>query len=304
MSPRLSASAAGPHAGTPARDHVVTTTPAGELPAMPGPPPSGSLAGRHGTVAVLRLFLGKLFSDRQAWVLPVAAFAIVGTLTLLVAGGASSFWSITGELADPYLMLSVFALMLLVFPLAGLAGAAAKLLARRRDERLSSLRLLGAGTGTVRTLAVMEAAVLAAVGLVVGVAGYLVLIPVAGLVPFTGRPIGAAGMWLGGPRLAAVLGALLLLAVLSSLAGLRRIEITPLGVRTRQQPARVHWLRVVLAMAGVGVAQLVLQVAGAGNMMLFLIMLLIGFGLPLLALHFVGPWLVAVVTRWSWRQAC
>lgn len=303
MSPRLSASAAGPHAGTPARDHVVTTTPAGELPAMPGPPPSGSRAGRHGTVAVLRLFLGKLFSDRQAWVLPVAAFAIVGTLTLLVAGGASSFWSITGELADPYLMLSVFALMLLVFPLAGLAGAAAKLLARRRDERLSSLRLLGAGTGTVRTLAVMEAAVLAAVGLVVGVAGYLVLIPVAGLVPFTGRPIGAAGMWLGGPRLAAVLGALLLLAVLSSLAGLRRIEITPLGVRTRQQPARVHWLRVVLAMAGVGVAQLVLQVAGAGNMMLFLIMLLIGFGLPLLALHFAGPWLVAVVTRWSWRRA-
>ena len=75
-------------------------------------------------MAVLRLFLGKLFSDRQAWVLPVAAFAIVGTLTLLVAGGASSFWSITGELADPYLMLSVFALMLLVFPLAGLAGAA------------------------------------------------------------------------------------------------------------------------------------------------------------------------------------
>jgi hypothetical protein len=280
-------------------------TPAGAPAAMPGPAPSGPAGrtGRGATASVLRLFLGRLFADRQAWGLPVAAFAIVGTLTLLVAGGASSFWSITGDLAGFYLMLSVFALMLLVFPLAGLAGAAAKLLARRRDERLSSLRLLGAGTGTVRTLAVMEAAVLAAVGLVVGVAGYLVLMPVAGLVPFAGRPIGVQGMWLGGPWLAAVLGALLLLAVLSSLAGLRRIEITPLGVRTRQQPARVHWLRVVLAMAGVGVAQLVLQVAGAGNMMLFLIMLLIGFGLPLLALHFIGPWLVAAVTRWSCRRA-
>ncbi|HRO31192.1 permease [Citricoccus sp.] len=301
MSARLPASPSGSRAGIPTGDHA--PTPAGDLPAMPGPSPSGTGIGRHGTAALLRLFLGKLFSDRQVWVLPVASFAIVGTLTLLVAGGASSFWSITGELGGFYLMLSVFALMLLIFPLAGLAGAAAKLLARRRDERLSSLRLLGAGTGTVRTLAVAEAAVLAAAGLVVGVAGYLVLMPVVGLIPFAGRPIGGAGMWLGGPWLAAVLGALLLLAVLSSLAGLRRIEITPLGVRTRQQPARVHWVRVVLALAGVAVAQLMLQVAGVGDMMFFLVMVLIGFGLPLLALHFIGPWLLAVMSRRSWRRA-
>jgi len=151
MSRNRSALTADQRTGTTAPGTALPT-PAGASAAMPGPAPRRPVGrtGRGGTAPVLRLFLGRLFADRQAWGLPVAAFAIVGTLTLLVAGGASSFWSITGDLAGFYLVLSVFALMLLVFPLAGLAGAAAKLLARRRDERLSSLRLLGAATGTVR----------------------------------------------------------------------------------------------------------------------------------------------------------
>ncbi|MFC7401648.1 permease [Citricoccus sp. GCM10030269] len=281
-----------------------STTSAGHLPEVPGPPPSGTGRGSMvGTTAMLRLFLGKLFSDRQVWGLPVTAFAIVGTLALLVSGGASSFWTIEGDLGGFYIVLSVFALMLLIFPMVGLAGSAAKLLARRRDERLSSLRLLGAGTGTVRMLAVAESMVLATVGLLAGVVGYLVLMPVVGLIPFAGRPIGLEGMWLGTGWLFAVLGALLLMAAASSLAGLRRIEITPLGVRTRQQAAKVHWIRVVLAIAGLVVAQLVLNAFGAGNMMVVMIMLLVGFGLPMLALHFIGPWLIGVVTRRSWRRA-
>ncbi len=280
------------------------TTTAGHLTALPGRPPSGTGSGRRGgTAAVLALFLRRLFSDRQVWGLPVTAFAIVGTLALLVAGGASSFWSITGELAGMYLMLSLFALMLLVFPLVGLAGSAARLLARRRDERLSSLRLLGASTTTVRTLAVVESVVLAAAGVLIGVLGYLVFMPVAGMIPFAGRPIGLEGMWLGTGWLAAVVGALLLMAAASSMAGLRRIEITPLGVRTRQAAARVHWVRVVLAIVGLVLAQLLLQFNGAGDMMIVLVMLLVGFGLPMLALHFLGPWLVGAVTRWSWRRA-
>ncbi|XKH57529.1 permease [Citricoccus nitrophenolicus] len=278
------------------------TTPAGHLAAVPGRPPSGTgRAPSRGTAAVLKLFLGKLFSDRQIWGLPVTAFAIVGTLALLVAGGAASFWTIEGDLAGFYLMLSVFALMLLVFPMAGLAGSAAKLLARRRDERLSSLRLLGAGTGTVRSLAVVESVVLAAAGLLLGVVGYLVFMPLVGLIPFAGRPIGLEGMWLGTGWLFAVVGVLLVMAAASSMAGLRRIEITPLGVRTRQEASKVHWVRVVLAVAGLALAQVVLNAFGAANMMVLLIIMLVGFSLPMIALHFIGPWLVGVVTR---RTCC
>lgn len=74
-------------------------------------------------------------------------------------------------------MLSSIALALLVLPLASLAGAAARLLARRRDERLSSLRLIGASTATLTGLAVVEATVLAAVGALVGVVGWAMLMP-------------------------------------------------------------------------------------------------------------------------------
>ena len=121
-----------------------------------------------GTLPILTLFLGRLFQDRKVWLLPVTAYAVVGALALTVTAGARSFWGIEGDWGGFYTLLSIFALMLLSIPLMGLAGSAARLLARRRDERLSSLRLIGASSWTVRSLAVTEAAVLAAVGLVVG----------------------------------------------------------------------------------------------------------------------------------------
>lgn len=253
--------------------------------------------------AVLRLFLTRLFSDRQVWMLPVAAFAIVGTLALTVTGGASFFWDLTGDLAGFYRILAAFAVMFLVAPMAGLAASAAKLLARRRDERLSSLRLLGASRATVRTLAVAEAAVLAAAGSLLGVVGYVALMPLVGLLRFAGGPIGTAGMWLGAPGLLVVLAALLLIAILSSVGGLRRIEITPLGVRTRQRAGRVHWLTVVLAIALLGLVQLLASLGGAGSMAVMITVLLAVFGLPMLALHVIGPWLISVLTRFRRRRA-
>ena len=46
-----------------------------------------------------------------------------------------------------YQALAVIALVLLVVPLVSLGGAAARLSARRRDDRLATLRLLGATPG-------------------------------------------------------------------------------------------------------------------------------------------------------------
>ena len=114
-------------------------------------------------LSVIGLFVRRLFRERTIWVLPVTAFAVASALTLAVAGGVHFFWTIPGEMGAFYKVLSSIALALLVLPLASLAGAAARLLARRRDERLSSLRLIGASTATLTGLAVVEATVLAAV---------------------------------------------------------------------------------------------------------------------------------------------
>ena len=184
-------------------------------------------------LSVIGLFVRRLFRDRTIWVLPVTAFAVASALTLAVAGGVHFFWTLPGELGPAYKVLSSIALALLVLPLASLAGAAARLLARRRDERLSSLRLIGASTATLTGLAVVEATVLAAVGALVGVVGWAMLMPLIGLLPFAGGRIGVPAQWIGVPGVLAVLAGLTLVAAVSSLTGLRRIAITPLGVRTR-----------------------------------------------------------------------
>lgn len=259
------------------------------------------------TMTITRLFLSRLFANRQAWLLPVAAFGVVSALSLSVAGGVHFFFNLDeatmAQTGGLYMILASLAAILLVVPVASLAAAAAKLLARRRDERLSSLRLLGASARLLRTLAVVEAAVLAVVGSLVGVIGYVLLMPLAGLLRFAGGPIGTAGMWLGVPGALIVLAAIVLIGVAASIGGLRSIEITPLGVRTRQRPARVHWLRIVAAVALLGAAQLFANTAGVGSMMIVVVMVLAAFGVPMLALHFIGPWVIKLVTTWRLRRA-
>lgn len=259
------------------------------------------------TATVTRLFLSRLFADRQAWLLPVAAFAVVSALSLSVAGGVRFFFTLgeqaVGAMGGFYMILAALAAVLLVMPVISLAGAAAKLLARRRDERLSSLRLIGASSGLLRTLTVVEASVLAIVGALTGVIGYVVLMPLAGLLRFAGGPIGMAGMWLGLPGLLAVLAAIVVIGVSASIGGLRRVEITPLGVRTRQRPARLHWFRIVAAVVLLIAAQLFANALGAGSIMIVIVMILAAFAVPMIALHFIGPWLIKIVTGWRLRRA-
>lgn len=259
------------------------------------------------TATVTRLFLSRLFADRQAWLLPVAAFAVVSALSLSVAGGVRFFFTLNeqavGAMGGFYMILAALAAVLLVMPVISLAGAAAKLLARRRDERLSSLRLIGASSGLLRTLTVVEASVLAIVGALTGVIGYVVLMPLAGMLRFAGGPIGMAGMWVGLPGLLAVLAAIVVIGVSASIGGLRRVEITPLGVRTRQRPARLHWFRIVAAVVLLIAAQLFANALGAGSMMIVIVMILAAFAVPMIALHFIGPWLIKIVTGWRLRRA-
>ena len=76
--------------------------------------------------------------------LPLVAFATVTALLLTVIGGAQTFFSWSDGDAIIYQASAVIALVLLVVPLTSLGAAASRLSARRRDDRLATLRLLGA----------------------------------------------------------------------------------------------------------------------------------------------------------------
>lgn len=236
--------------------------------------------------------------------LPVAAFGIVTTLLLAVLGGAQSFWTWTDEIGVTYQALAVVALVLLVVPLASLGGAAARLSARRRDDRLATLRLLGATPGAVSALAVIESAVLAVVGALIGVVAYLVLVPALALIPFRGEALGIDGVLLGWPALVAVPVGVALLAVVSAVLGLRLVVISPLGVRTRQDAPKLHWLRALIAVVVVALAVgiiAVLQVATSAIMILA--MLGLAFGAALAVQNLVGPWIIRLVAQAQVKRA-
>ena len=239
-----------------------------------------------------------------ASVLPVTAFGIVTALLLTVIGGAQTFWTWQDDGGVLYQALAVIALVLLVVPLVSLGGAAARLSARRRDDRLATLRLLGATPATVSALAVLESVALALVGAVLGVAVYLAAVPLIGLIPFRGEPLGASGVLLPWWVLAAVPFAIGALAALSAVLGLRQVVISPLGVRTRQEAPRLHWVRMLVGVAVVALAFGIMAVLRvAPSVLVILGMLALAFGGSLAVLNLVGPWVIRLVARTQARRA-
>lgn len=188
-------------------------------------------------VPLTRLLSRPARQGRAAIALPVVAFAVTTALLLVVAGGARMF------LVDPrtadeggfYGILAVLALVLLAVPLVTLGAAAARLTSRRRNDRLATLRLLGANGRELWSLTVLEATVIAAAGAVAGVVLYGALLPLVGLLPFFGGPVGIAAVAVDPLLGAAVLAAVVLIGAVSAAASLRRVTVTPLGVRTRSE---------------------------------------------------------------------
>lgn len=278
---------------------TLTGTPPTDL-VLPRTAGSAAVAGRLGT-----LLFDRTVADRGAWALPVVAQAVVSALSFTVAGGVAWFLRTEGEMAALYQALAGIALVLLLIPLATLAGAAARLAATRRDTRLSSLRLLGATTGTVRLLTLLETSAMALVGAVVGVIGYAALMPVFGQLHFLGGPIGPSGLWLGFGPLALGVVALVGLTAISAAIGLRRVEISPLGVRTRAEAPRMHWLRVVLggvAILGAIVVANTLQLI-SDDLGTIVAVMLVAFAVPMLAINLIGPWVLSVAARLDARLA-
>ncbi|QCR20895.1 FtsX-like permease family protein [Agrococcus sp. SGAir0287] len=238
--------------------------------------------------------------------LPAVAFAVTTWLLGIVVGGARAFFTWTSMDAAFYQLLAIVALALLAVPLATLGGAAARLSARRRDDRLAALRLLGATSGTVLALAVGEATILALVGAIVGVAAATATAPLIGLIPFDGAPLSASAMlppaWAIG-----LVAAVTLLAAASALLSMRRVMVTPLGVARRETPARVHWIVVVLAIAGMAIVASAFSsfssIGAALGVVALVAVLGIGFGVAMLVLQLLGPWLLGVQARWQVRRA-
>ncbi|MCT1367712.1 FtsX-like permease family protein [Kocuria sp. HSID16901] len=242
-----------------------------------------------------RLFLRKTFDDRGTWALPVGAFMATSAIWFTVLGGAHHLMTMPDTYGLGYGFFAALALILLLVPMAALMSSAGRLMARQRDRRLSTLRLLGASRRKIRGIALTEAAVFSGTGVFLGLIAYLLLCPLVGLIHFGGRAIGAGGMWMGFPLL--ILGILVLmgLALGSALMGLSRIHVSPLGVRARTVPRSVRWMRLMIGVGLFLLAQIIFGALSGGIGGAFLLVgLLLVISVPLVGVHFLGP----LVLKW------
>ncbi|GAA3227440.1 ABC transporter permease [Nonomuraea helvata] len=200
------------------------------------------------------------------------------------------------EDSEAYRVLTLIASVLMVVPLLVFGGAAARLTVARRDQRLATLRLVGATPGQVVGMTVAEAAIVALAGALLGTVGYAVAAPLLARIPIAGGPSFVSDLFPSPLILAALLVAVPLLVGLSAVAGLRRVVVSPLGVAKRETPPGMRFLRVIVLLAVLAVFPMLTRGTSAA-------LVAAALGLAFLCVNLAGPWVVGMIGRITARSA-
>ena len=246
--------------------------------------------------AALLLIRPRRTSAMITW-LQIIASGVTTLLAFAVSMLAIAFWNVPSDEIG-YQVLAFGLVGALMVPLITLGTATARLAARSRDDRLATLRLLGATGGKVRWIAIAEVTIIAAFGVLIGTVISAGLPFALSLLTMYGEPLQASELWLPWWLTAAIPPALVIIAAVSALLGLRRVVLSPLGVRTRQNAPRMSWMRVVTAVLVVGGAVLVMQMVSPGWGVIVIIGAITAIVLAVMAvLGVVGPFAVSLISR-------
>lgn len=252
--------------------------------------------------------------------LAVIAFAAASAIFLTVLGGVHAFvWrsspshglveAFSGQSAQSgenaiYVILSLFACMLLLVPFASLSASAARLAAARRDARLAALRLAGATSGQVSRLTALEAAGQALIGSLIGMVLYVAMIPLIMPLHFQGRGFAVEELWVGPVALLVVAVLMTVLALISALSALMRVVVTPLGVSARVAPAALRKWRLIVFLvaiiAAVGIMKSPLSRYFGQAVAIAIVFGVIAACFALVNL--IGPWVIAARARMRIRR--
>lgn len=232
------------------------------------------------------------------YALPVTAFAAASALLLVTLGGYLAF-SGRGDHPDAafYQTLAAVASILIIVPCFTLGLAAARLGARRRDERLAALRLAGATPRQVVALSAVEAGVHGLLGAITGAALYTVVLPLVALLPFQGRPFTVSELWVGPLILLGVVLGTVTIAVVTALIGLRAVTISPLGVAAGHTRPAPRWIVVAVVGAALVVWSSINPAA------LGITSLLVALAVCFAVINLIGPFIVSLVGRVMLRRA-
>ncbi|WP_169253676.1 FtsX-like permease family protein [Brevibacterium sp. 'Marine'] len=263
------------------------------------------------SLTAVPLVLGRRSLTSASSLLVAAAFFACATLFLTVAAGAWMFFQIPPS-PDPadagldimYKTLAGLATALLIIPAATLASASATLSARRQDERLSTMSLLGARRSQITALAVAEPLIPALAGIILGMLGYLGLALPVSFIHFMGEPIGYQNMLMPAWLILVVVVFLALVCAGSALLGLRKVAVSPLGVRTKSLERKFPLGRVIVAVAAVIALPIVFALTKADLGLGVVLGVTVGFlVLGLVVVDLVGGLLIRWFAHLSGRRA-
>jgi hypothetical protein len=183
-------------------------------------------------------------------------------------------------------------------PVAVFVASATRLAAARREQRLAAFRLAGATPGQVTRLAAVEALVATVPGALGGVLVFALLRPAIAMVPLGQATWFAESIV---PPLLPAIALLLLVQVVgvgAAVVALRRVSVSPLGVRRREGRRPLRRIRLVplvlsVVLFAVGVADFAASSDSGTDQVLWL--LGAGFFGIILSIAIAGPWITAAV---------
>ena len=176
-------------------------------------------------------------------------------------------------------------------------ATASRLSAARREERFAAMRLVGATPRQVSVVSAVEAVVAAVAGVAVGFALFFVFRPLLYRVPFTGAPLAQGDLSLHWIDIVIAVIGVPLAAVVSARLALRRVQISPLGVKRRASSRAPRIARIIPLLAGIAVLAYFDAAGKPGSNGGQLLELLVGFVLLIVGLVLAGPWFTTAGSR-------
>ena len=276
----------GQYYASPALAALLRSTPRGEL----GDRFPGTMIGTVGDQALAGPDELAIYVGYQ----PSALAAVPGTSVVTAIQGSPG-----QEVFTPFFRYAfAVGVLAVLFPILILIGTATRLAAARREERFAALRLVGATPRDMSLIACVDSVVSALAGAVLGIGLFLAIRLALAGAALTGTRYFAATVTPTAWGYLAMLVAVPAAAALASLASLRRVRISPLGVSRRTSPPPPSAWR--LATLGAGVALFVIGLAATTAKSIGA-PAYPGLLLTMIGLVIAGPWLTAAVARWSSR---
>jgi hypothetical protein len=149
----------------------------------------------------------------------------------------------------------------------------------------------------------VEAMVAAVAGVAVGSAFFSVLRPLLYHVPFTGAPLAEGDLSLHWIDIVLAVIGVPVAAVVSARLALRRVQISPLGVKMRASSRPPRIVRIIPLLAGIAVLAYFDAAGKPGSNGGQLLEMLVGFVLLLVGLVLAGPWFTTAGSRLMTKRA-